>query len=160
MLPCNFMSKEADKNKLLNLSETAQNQLWLKLDLKYLVLIRMVSLFHGVSFTLIILLGYRGSTRVTSSLTVDFGKFRLNCSVQMLLTILHGTEINEMFENFCRSSSPVPNVIQPILFRCSKVKVRSELLEWNWSSRWLLYRHGYIWFLNKFEPQSSVIIRL
>ena len=103
MLPCNFISKEADKNKLLNLSETAQNQLWLKLDLKYLVLIRMVSFFHGVSFTLIILLGYRCSTPVTSSLTLDFGKFRLNSSVQMLL-ILHGAEINEMFENFCRSS--------------------------------------------------------
>ena len=104
MLPCNFISKEADKNKLLNLSETAQNQLSLKLDLKYLVLIRMVSLFHGVSFTLIILLCYRCSTRVTTSLTVDFGKFRLNYSVKMLLTILHGAEINEMFENFCRSS--------------------------------------------------------
>ena len=54
MLPCNFISKEADKNKPLNISETAQNQLWLKLVLKYLVLIRMVSLFNGVYFYIFI----------------------------------------------------------------------------------------------------------
>ena len=41
--------------------------------------------------------------------------------------------------------------------RCSKVEVKRKLFEWNWPSRWLLYRQGYIKinFMKVFEVSRS-----